>query len=888
MGRITDLFRSIFKRWSAERELDAELRFDLERRAQENRAAGMSPEEAEMAAKREFGSVDLAKEECRDERAARWLEDLWQDVRFGLRMLRRNPGFTTVVILTLALGIGANTTVFSVVDAILLRPLPYADPSRLVEVLNSYHSASVANFPRVGLSPGDYADWRRQATLFSDLAAYTDGTDQFDMTGLAEPQRVGAVYASSNLFPLLGVRPVAGRNFVPGEDKVGGARSVLLSHGMWEERFGGDPGAVGRPILLDGVGYNIAGVLPADFPLARPVDLWIAIGQYPDDLTTRVHHDFMTVGRLKVGVSVSQAEQEIDGLNKRAEQDFPDTHKSWSVIVAPLQDPAAGKLRTALLVSLGVAGFVLLIACANIVNLLLARNAARQRETVLRAALGAGRTRLIRQLVTESILLSMIGGALGLGFAAGGLSLLKSLTTPDIESVKAAGLHGWVLVFTFGVCLLTGVACGLIPAFRSARTDLNSVLKEGSKGTAGGNSKRLQGALVIAEIALCLVPLISAGLLIRSVRLLLAVNPGFPADHILTMQVPQPNLPYAEAIQLTQDQANAISLRQSRDFEQLAGRVRSLPGVVQAGGVNVLPLSPGIRAASRFVIEGRPVPDAGVRPVAELRTASLDYFSAVRIPLIQGRWLRETDWTTTNSLINQTMARTFWLGGDPLGKRFNLCSLAKDPCWFSIVGVVGDVSEHNLDGAPTFDVYFSGGWTPYLVVRTAADPASLAAAVAAEVHKTDASLPITEVTTMDELLAATVATRRFSTTLLSVFAALALALAAVGIYGVMSYAVSQRTQEIGIRVAMGAQTNDILRMMIGRGARLALVGTLLGLAGAAGAAHLASSMLYGVRPVDPEIFLGVAALLMAVALVACWVPARRAMRVDPIVTLRHE
>jgi putative ABC transport system permease protein len=708
------------------------------------------------------------------------------------------------------------------------------------------------------------------------------------MTGFAAPQRVRATYATSNLFPMLGVRPVTGRNFQAEEDKVGGARSVILSHSLWQDRFGGDAGAIGRSILLDGVAYNIVGVLPAGFPLARPVDLWIGMGQYPDDLTTRVHHDFATLARLMRGTNVARAQQEMDGLNRQAEEDFPDTHRSWSVAVAPLQDPAAGKLGTALWVSLGIAGFVLLIACANIVNLLLARNAARQRETALRTALGAGRMRLIRQLLTESVLLSIAGGVLGVGFAAGGLSLLKSLATPDIESVKAAGIHGWVLAFAFGVCLLAGVACGLIPAFRSVKADLNSVLKEGSKGTAGASSQRLQGSLVIAEIALCLVPLISAGLLIRSVRLLLAVNPGFDAANVLTLQAPQPNLPYAEAIKLTQDQANEISIRQSREFEQLTARIRSLPGVEQAGGVSVLPLSPEIRAASRFVIEGRPVPDAGVRPIAEIRTASLNYFSTMRIPLIQGRWLVETDWPTTNMVINQTMARKYWPDGDALGKRFNMCSLAPNPCWFSIVGVVGDVTEHNLDGTPTYDVYGTGGWTPYLVVRTTADPAALETAIAAEVHKIDPSLPITDVATMDELLAASAATRRFSMTLLTVFAALALALATVGIYGVMSYAVSQRTQEIGIRVALGAQASDIRRMILGRGARLALAGALLGLAGALGAVRLLSSMLFHVRPMDPEIFLGVSALLILVALLACWIPARRAMRVDPVVTLRWE
>ncbi len=885
---IPQRLRELFHVKHSERELDEELRFDFERRVQANVAVGMTAKEAEMAAKREFGSVDLTKEECRDERGTRWLEDLWQDLRFGLRMLRKNPGFTTIAILTLALGIGANTAVFSVVEAILLRPLPYADPSRLVEVSSSYRSSSVANYPKTGLTPGDFFDWRRRATLFSDMAAYTSPSDQFNMTGFSEPQVVRATYASSNLFPVLGIRPIAGRNFQSEEDRVGGARSVLLGHGLWEERFGGNAGVIGRSILLDGVAYNIVGVLPEGFPLARPVDVWVALGQFPEDFTTRITHDFKTVARLAPGASAAQAQQEMERLNLQAEKVFPDTHKNWTLSVAPLEDPTAEKLRTALWASLGIAGFVLLIACANIVNLLLGRMAARQRETALRAALGAGRARLVRQLLTESVILCVFGGALGLAFAAGGLSILKSLATPDIESVKTAGLHGWVLTFAFGVCMLAGIACGMIPAFGSVRMDLNSVLKEGSKGTASGASQRIQGALVVAEIALCLFPLISAGLLIRSVRLLLAVDPGFRADHILTMQVPQPTLPFAEAMKLTKGQAKAISKRESSEFEQLMARIRSLPGVKQTGGVNILPLSPGIRSASRFIIEGRPVPDAGVRPVAETRVASLDYFETMRIPLIQGRWLLETDRSTRNTLINQTMARRYWPDGDALGKRFNICSFSPQACWFVVVGIVGDVSEHNLDGMPTYDVYGSGGWTPFLVVRTAGDPATMAAAVEAEVHKIDPTLPITEVTTMDELLAASVATRRFTMMLLTVFAALALILAAVGIYGVMSYAVSQRTQEIGIRIALGAQTRDIQRMIIGRGARLAFAGTLLGMAGGLGAARLVASMLYRVRPSDPAIFLGVSALLIAVALLACWIPARRAMRVDPIIALRYE
>jgi predicted permease len=880
--------RDLFHVKQSERELDAELRFHVEQQTEAKIRAGMAPEEARRAALREFGGLQLAKEECRDEYPSQFLAQFWSDLCFGLRMLAKNRGFTAVAVLTLALGIGATTAIFSVVSSVLLRPLPYANAANLVLIQNTYSSATVANFPKVGLSPGDFFDWRGRVRELSDVAAYSTVSAGFNLTGMGDPQRVNAAYASSNLFSLLGVRFIAGRNFGPEDEQAGAARAIILSHRLWQSRFGGDPGSVGRIVDLDGAGYLITGVLPADFSLVRGADIWMGVSQFQDNLTSRVHHDFTTVARLKPGVTVAQAQQEMEALNQQALRDFPDTHKNFGVAVEQLQDPSAKSMRTPLMVLMGVVSFVLLIACANIVNLLLARNAARRRETALRAALGASRSRLVRQQLTESILLAFIGGIFGLALAWAGFQILGQLAPPELASVKEAGIHGWVLAFAFAVCFLSGIISGAVPAFRSVKTDLNSIFKKESKSSASGNSQRLQGVLVVSQIALALIPLISAGLLMRSFRRLMNVDPGFRTGHVLTMEATQPNLPFAVTSKMSAAQFLELSRHQASEFEQTAARIQCLPGVVRVSGVSVLPLASELRSASRFVIEGQPLPDAGARPVAQTRSVGLSYFAAMQIPLIQGRVFEQTDWTQTNAVINESMARRFWPKGDALGKRVNVCSLDPQPCWSSIIGVVGDVSQFNLDAAPTFDIYYSGGWPRYFVIRTDSDPAALASAATAEIHKSDSMLPVAQIETLDELLAASVAPRHFPMLLLTIFAVMALLLACVGVYGVMNYAVSQRTREIGVRMALGARQRDVLRMVLGRGARLTLAGIALGLAGAFAVTRLLGSLLYQVRPTDPVTFLGVPILFVLVALVACWIPARRAMRVDPMAALRTD
>jgi putative ABC transport system permease protein len=812
------------------------------------------------------------------------LDSFLKDTRYALRNLARTPGFTAVAVLTLALGIGANTAIFSVVENVLLRPLPYPRPENLVEIWNTYPP----QVPRAGLSPGDYADWHQQAASFSEMGAYAEISKGVNLTGEGEPQRVLVGYASSDLFPLLGARVVVGRSFVPEENRAGSSPIVILGHRLWQSRFGGDPAIVGRTVTLDSKRYTVVGILPAGFQLLRWADLWMPLGQYDDDLTEHIHHAFVAIARLKPAVSLSQARDEIGRLNQQEAIAYPDAHKGFGVLVQRLQDPSAASLRNTLLVLFGAVGLVLLIACANIVNLLLVRNAAREREIAVRTALGASPWRLVRQLLTESILLSLLGGALGVFFAIAGLRALMALVPADLAILNGTGLNGWVLGFTIAICLATGLVCGLLPAGRTLNTNLAGVLKQGSKGASSSGHHKTHNLLVISEIAMALVPLIGAGLLLRSFQHLLEVDPGFRPDHILTMEIQQPTLPFAQLNQLSQEEQLKLAERQSSQFEEIAARIRALPGVKEAGGIDDLPLGNEFRQASRFVIEGQPVPAAGARPIAQTRSVSLGYFPSLGIPLRAGRYFNEDDWKVLNIVINENMARRYWPQGDALGKRVNFCSLAPKPCWFSVIGIVGNVHQFGLDAGPTFDAYFVGGWTPYLVVHTASDPATVAGGIRDVVRKVDPNLPITHITTMNGLLSDSISPRRFSAALIGIFAALALLLAAFGIYGVMSYTVSQRTQEIGLRLALGAQLTNVRGMILAQSLKLTLIGVGLGLAGAFVLARFLASLLFGIGTYDPLTYLGVAFLIVGVALAASYIPARRAMRVDPIVALRGE
>jgi predicted permease len=812
------------------------------------------------------------------------LDSFLRDIRYGVRSLARTPGFTAVAVLTLALGIGANTAIFSVVENVLLKPLPYPHPENLVEIWNTYPS----QVPKVGLSPGDYADWHQQATSFSEMGAYAEISKGFNLTGDGEPQRVLVGYASSDLLPMLGARVVAGRSFVPEENRAGSAPIVMLGHRLWQSQFGGDPAVVGRTVTLDNKRYTIVGILPSGFQFLRWADLWMPLGQYDDDLSEHIHHAFVAIARLNPGISLSQARDEIGRLNQQEAIAYPEAHKDFGVLVQKLQDPSATDLRSVLFVLLGAVGLVLLIACANIVNLLLVRNVAREREVAIRTALGASRWRLIRQLITESSLLSLLGGVLGVFFAIAGLKALLALVPGNLAILKEAGLNGWVLAFTISICLATGLICGLLPAARTLKTNLTGVMKQASKGANSSGHHKTHNLLVTSEIAMALVLLIGAGLLLRSFQHLLKVDPGFRADHILTMEIQQPALSFAQINQLSPEEQLKLGEKQSLEFEQIAEQIRALPGVKEVGGIDDLPLGNEFRQASRFVIEGQPVPAAGARPIAQVRTVSLGYFSSLGIPLRAGRTFHADDWKVLNLLINENMARRYWPQGDAIGKRVNFCSLDPKPCWFSIVGIVGDVHQFGLDAGPTYDAYFAGGWTPYLVARTASDTLTVAAAITNVVHEADPNAAITRMTTMDGLISDSVSPRRFSAVLVGIFAALALLLAAIGIYGVMSYTVSQRRQEIGLRMALGAQLTNVRGMILGQSLKLTLIGVGLGLAGALVLARFLASLLFGVGTYDPVTFLGVALVLVGVALAASYIPARRAMRVDPMVALRYE
>jgi len=816
--------------------------------------------------------------------SARWFDDLGDDVRFGLRTLRNSPGFTAIAVITLALGIGANTAIFSVVENVLLRPLPYDHPESLVEIWNTY-----PGFQAVGISAGDYADFHREAKSFSAMGAYAEISQGFNLTGVGEPERIQASVATSDLFSMLGIRAIVGRTFLPDEDKPGGGAVMVLSHRYWERRFGADPTIVGREVSLDGQRFRIVGVLPDTFQILRSMDLWLPIHSYQGSLDDHIHHGIVPVARLRPGITAAQAGAEIETLNRQETVAFPDSHTNWGTLVRAMEDPSASKLRATLLVLFAAVGLVLLIACANIANLLLARNAAREREMALRTALGAQPGRLVRQLLTESMLLSLFGGGMGLFLAAVGIQALAAFAPAELSVIRQTRIDPQVLAFTLGVCVAAGIVCGLLPALRARIRDLNNILKQGIKGTGAPCTHSVHNALVVAEIALALVPLIGAGLLLQSFRHLLEVAPGFQTEHILSMQITQEAISPVEAAKLSVEQQIELGKKQSLQFDQILQQVSGLPGVKSAGGISTLPLASDLREASRFLIEGQPTLSAGVRPVAQIRTVSPEYFTAVGIPLLKGRLLTRDDWAHADKIvINDTMARRFFPGEDPIGHRANFCSLDPTPCWYSIVGVVGDVHQFGLDAGPTYDAYFTGGWTPHLVIRTNSDPAAIAAATTEAVHRVDPSLPVSEITTLDGLVSRSVSPRRFSAVLIGVLAGLALVLAAVGIYGVMSYTVGQRTQEIGIRMALGAEPRSMLALVLGRSARLALVGIAAGVLGALALTRFLSSLLFGVEANDPLTFASVAILLLLVALAACYVPARRAMNVDPMVALRYE
>ena len=808
---------------------------------------------------------------------------IWQDLRYALRMLIKSPGFTFVAVLALALGIGANSAIFSVVNAVLLRPLPFKDPDRLVILWEKSQTQDTS------VAYPNFLDWREQNSVFESITAYR--RDSFNLTGAGEPERLAGRLVTGNFFETLGVRPFAGRNFVAQDDEPASAPAVVLGYGFWQRRFGGDASVVNRQLTLNDKSYTVVGITPADFTFGSDTDVYVPIGlsvaEVPFYKERGSHPGLWVTARLKPGVGMEQARAELDTIMARLGQQYPETNKGRRIHIESLYENTVQDVRPALLILLGAVGFVLLIACANVANLLLARSAARQKEIAIRTALGASRWRIMRQLLTESLLLGVMGGALGLLLALWGTDLLIAVAPEGVPRLSDASIDLRVLGFTFGVAALTGLVFGLAPALQASKTDLNESLKETERGSTG-RRQALRGALVVSEVALALVLLIGAGLMVKSLWQLQRIDTGFDPSHVL-------------ALQLSLKGERAADPQKVQNFiAQVEARVKSLPGVEAVAFTNGLPFAGA--AEQGFQIVGRPLPGDDPTPYSAVRyTTSPDYLQALGIALRRGRYFTEQDRpdSTPVIVIDETLARKYFADEDPLGQHLQL----GDPKMpqFEIVGVVGHVKHYGLDGEvpvePQF--YFALGQVPAslmpviangisVVARTQVEPQSLAAQVRGQILAVAPDQPVFNVRAMKEMIAESIAPRRFSMFLLLVFAVVALVLAAVGIYGVMAYSVTQRTHEIGIRMALGAQAADVLRMILRQGLFLILAGIALGLAFAFALTRVLASLLYGVSATDPLTFAAISLLLVTVALLACYLPARRATKVDPMVALRYE
>jgi putative ABC transport system permease protein len=802
------------------------------------------------------------------------MQTLWQDLRYGARMLFKNRGFTLIAVVTLALGIGANTAIFSVVNAVLLQPLPFKEPDRLVMV----RETCLPKFPEFSVSPGNFLDWKRQNTVFERLVAIRGAS--FNLIGAGDPEQVRALHVTDGFFAMLGGRPQLGRDFLPEEDKAGRANVVMLSHGFWQRRFAGDPKILNQNITLSGQSYTVIGVMPETFRFGEN-DLWAPMAFTAQESQNHGGHYISAIGQLKPGVTVDQARAEMIAIAGRLAAQYPEANTGWSVKLMPLLEYIVRSVKPALLVLLGAVAFVLLIACANVANLLLSRAAGRQKEIAIRAALGAGRARIIRQLMTESVLLSVVGGAAGLAMAKWGMDLLLKLAPQNLPRMSGVSLDGRALAFTAAITLLTGVIFGLIPALQASKPNLNETMKDAGRGsTEGGRRQLVRSALVVLEVASALALLVGAGLLIKSFWRLQSVDPGFNPDNALTVSVSLPRSKFPE-----ENQRVAF-------FQQLLEKVGALPGARAVGATNPLPLVGD--TVLGFVIQGRPPLPAGAGPSTNFYAVSADYFKAMGIPLRRGRLFTERDAKDAPhvAIINETMAKKIFPDEDPIGKRITFDGGDSNPDWYEIVGIVGDVKQYGLDQATTLQTY-----EPYtqqtsssmtLVARTTGDPSNLTAAIRNAVLQIDKEQPIANIRTLDQILSTSIAQQRFSMLLLGVFAAVAMLLAAVGIYGVLSYSVTQRTHEVGIRMALGAGRRDVLRLVIGHGMLLTLIGVAAGLVAAFALTRLMSTLLFGVSPTDLATFGLIALLLVTVALLACWIPARRATKVDPMVALRNE
>jgi putative ABC transport system permease protein len=795
------------------------------------------------------------------------VETLLQDLRYGLRSFARNPGFSAVAIFVLALGIGANTAIFSVVNGVLLRPLPYKDSGRLLSVRELSPKGNA-----VPVSPANFNDWRRQAKTV-ELAVYQ--SVPVNLTGAGEPARLRETRTSASLFPLLGVAPMLGRTFLPEEDEESRRFEVLLSYSFWRSRFGGDPAILGKTLDLDGNPHAVVGVMRRTFAFPERSDLWVPMAFRANEVNAHGAKYLLSVGRLNPGVTLEQARAEMDTIARRLQEQYPDSNKDWGVRMVPLLESRVSNVQTSLWVLAGAVGLVLLIACANVANLLLARGAARQKEVAIRRALGAPRARMIRQLLTESLLLSALGGALGLGVAWAGVQVLLAMAPQEIPRLGEVGLDAQTLLYATGVMLLTGIIFGLAPALHLSKVELSETLKEGGRTGGADPRGRARSVLVVSEIALALILLAGSGLLIRSFLRLQNVELGFRPENVLTMSISLPD-------KYKTDQ------QQAEFFRSVLERTSVLPGVLKASAVTFLPLD--LDFVFHVQREGHQAQNEGV--TSNYFAISPAYFQAMGIPLVKGRAFSEQDNAQGPrvAIINETLARRLFPNENPVGQRIYITN--GPLLWSEIVGVVGDAKQYGLDRPATPQVYepyqqHTWSWMS-LAIRTSGDPLSVASAVRQQVAAVDKDQPVADVRTMEDIVALSITQQRFSLLLLSLFAGLALVLAAAGIYGVMAYSVIQRTREIRIRMALGARSSDVLRMIVGKGLALTLLGVAAGLAGALALGRFLVTLLFEVRPNDPATLAIVSALLVGVACAASYLPARRAMKVDPLVALRYE
>jgi putative ABC transport system permease protein len=875
-------FFGLFYRARREREFAEELEGHLAMHMEDNLRAGMSPEEARRRALIKLGGVTLTKELHREQGGLPMLETLLQDLRFGLRMLRKNPGFTLIAILTLALGIGANTAIFSVVNAVLLRPLPYANDAQLVMIWGKLPSAGIT---RLYTSAPEFLDYRERTTAFVQVGVYS-ATD-FTLTGNGEAERLNGAIVSPDLLSLLGVQPMLGRHFLPDEEQADRAGVAMLSHGLWQRRFGGDPQLIGQTIMLSGQSYTVVGIMPPGFQFPNDeTEIWrpLVITNLKTPENRRDAWFLSAVARLKPRVTIAQAQADLDALASSLRREHPNFYgenTGWGINLFSLRSELVGKVRDALPILLAVVGCVLLIGCANVANLLLARATTRQREMAVRAAIGAHRWRLIRQLLTESLLLALAGGGLGILLALWSNNYLIKLGPKELSSSGPVGMDGRVLVFTLLVSLLTAALFGLAPAWQASKLNLNEALKEGGRGASAGRG-RLRNLLVLGEIAIALTLLVGAGLVLKSFYRLLQVDPGFDPANVLTLRLALSPTQYPEGQQ------------QRAFYEQALSQITAIPGVQAAGAVQNLPMS-GSLSTKNFSIEGQPDPSLQV----DFYQASPNYFRAMGMRVASGRFFTQDDREDQPrvAIVNETLARRFFPDQNPLGKRIRIGNATGPFPWLSIVGVVRDVKHNGLDEETKPALYVPYMQPPlpqwkygsmFLTVRTQSDPLNLIAALRSTVQALDKNQPLYRVATMEQLLARSLAARKFSLLLLVLFAALALSLSVIGLYSVLAYAVTQRTHEIGIRIALGASANDVLRLVVKQGMALALIGVAVGLLAALALTRLMKSLLFGVGPTDPLTFIVIAALLTLVAFVACWVPARRATKVDPLIALRTE